>query len=128
MKVVERLKKRGEFRKVYENGRSLANRVCVVYILKRPGEPSRVGLAVGKKIGKATVRNRIKRVFRESVRSLLGRVRPGYWIILIARGGAKGLGVREATPAIQEVMKRAGLLQSSREVAADGGEAPDGTR
>lgn len=128
MRLDGRLRKGSEFRKVYEGGRSLANRVCVAYVLKRPGEPSRVGLAVGKKLGKATVRNRIKRVFRESVRSLMDKIRPGFWIVLIARGGARGLGVRETSPAIEDLMRRAGLMQQVGEASADGGAAPDGPR
>ena len=46
---------------------------------------TRVGFSVSKKIGKAVVRNRVKRRLREAVTPLLPGIRIGYNIIFIAR-------------------------------------------
>lgn len=45
----------------------------------------RLGLTCGKIVGKAVVRNRAKRLMRESFRALLPRIRGGYDIVIVAR-------------------------------------------
>jgi len=64
-----RLVKREDFRKVFQSGKSVANREFVCYTLHNPEvERFRLGVSVSKKIGKAVVRNRVKRLVREVVR------------------------------------------------------------
>ena len=62
------LKKNKNFQTVYRLGKSYANRMLVVYILKRNDQHSKVGFAAGKKLGNAVTRNRVKRLLREVYR------------------------------------------------------------
>ena len=64
-----RLSRSGEFERVYREGRSHASRHLVVYAFPRAeGDDSepRLGVSVGRKLGGAVERNRMKRLLREA--------------------------------------------------------------
>ena len=63
-----RLAKRREFLRVYESGRKLFSRYCVVFYAANGLAHSRIGITATKKLGKANVRNRLKRWTRETYR------------------------------------------------------------
>jgi len=64
----KRLAKRREFLRVYETGRKLFSRYCVLFFAANDLPYSRVGITATKKVGKANVRNRLKRWTREVYR------------------------------------------------------------
>ena len=64
----KRLAKRREFLRVYEAGRKLFSRYCVLFVAANGLEHSRLGITATKKLGKANVRNRLKRWTREIYR------------------------------------------------------------
>jgi len=66
--VLRRLRKRREFLEVYGRGRRVHTRTLVLYFLSNTCSNHRLGITVSRKIGKAVVRNRIKRVMREIFR------------------------------------------------------------
>ncbi|HTV66316.1 MAG TPA: ribonuclease P protein component [Bryocella sp.] len=67
-----RLLKHADFQRVYEQGRRQFTGNMTVFFLRRPADAMasgpRVGLTVGKILGGAVERNRIKRRMREAVR------------------------------------------------------------
>lgn len=69
-----RLRRRAEYRKVYEAGARAAGRYMVVFVLRRDGNgfPSRLGVTASRRVGGAVVRARCKRRIRE-----LFRLHPG---------------------------------------------------
>ncbi len=64
----KRLAKRREFLHVYETGRKLFTRYSVLFFTANDLPYSRIGVTATKKIGKANVRNRLKRWTREVYR------------------------------------------------------------
>lgn len=64
----KRLAKRREFLRVYETGRKLFSRYSVLFVAPNGLPHSRVGITATKKLGKANVRNRLKRWTREVYR------------------------------------------------------------
>ena len=90
MQKRNRLSRSRDFDAVYRHGRSASTRFLVLYWFPREddadGEP-RLGLAVPKAVGKAVVRNKIKRRLREVWRERLERVPRGRDYVLIARPG-----------------------------------------
>jgi len=46
-----------------------------------PADPPQVAYAIGKRVGGATVRNRVRRRLREIVRELQPALGPGAWLI-----------------------------------------------
>lgn len=64
----KRLAKRREFLRVYETGRKIFSRYAVVFFAASGLAHSRIGITATKKLGKANVRNRLKRWTRETYR------------------------------------------------------------
>src|SRR5438034_1888106 len=64
----KRLAKRREFLRVYETGRKVFSRYCVLFFAGNDLPFSRLGITATKKLGKANVRNRLKRWTREVYR------------------------------------------------------------
>jgi len=64
-----RLNRRGDFEKVYKHGRRhFAAHLTVFYLDRERGGGPRIGLRVGRVLGAAVERNRIKRRLREALR------------------------------------------------------------
>ena len=86
MKETVSLKKNYEFRRLYDKGARAAMPRLVLYCRKSRGGKNRLGLTVGKKTGKAVVRNRVRRRLREIYRLHEHRLRGGVELVIVARG------------------------------------------
>ena len=87
-------------------------------MLRRSGEIAsaapgrRIGFVTSKKLGKAVVRNRIKRRLREAVRLRLASLRDGPDdIIFVARNSLKEASWPEIQVAVEDLLRRAHLLR-----------------
>jgi ribonuclease P protein component len=70
----------------------VANRYLVLYSFPREGgEPARVGLSVGRKVGGAVERNQVKRLLREACALHSARLPTGHDVVLVARPDAREL-------------------------------------
>lgn len=110
-----RLKKNTEFKKVYKQGRSVANRFAVMYILQNGTPHRKAGFSVSKKVGCAVLRNRIKRLFREVFRLNQGQLLTGINIIFIARQSAKEASFQELVRAFHDLYRKARILSEQKE-------------
>jgi ribonuclease P protein component len=64
----KRLAKRREFLRVYEKGQKIVSRYVVLFFAANDLPHSRIGITATKKLGKANIRNRLKRWTREVYR------------------------------------------------------------
>ncbi len=87
MKKQYLIKKNKEYRKIYQLGPSVADRYLVVFCLKNNFTYWRLGFSIGKKIGKAFQRNKIKRRLKEICRENSQWFKSGHDYIFIARKG-----------------------------------------
>lgn len=94
------LKKNSDFQKVYQAGKSFANKYLVMYILENGTQENYLGISVSKKVGNSIVRHRITRLVRESYRLHKEEFRTGYDIVIIARAGAKDRTYQEIESAV----------------------------
>jgi len=94
------IKKNSDFQRVYKNGKSLANRYLVMYVMNNNSNENRVGISVSKKVGNSVTRHRITRLIRESFRLNDNLFENGYDIVIIARVSAKGKSFEEICSAI----------------------------
>ena len=90
MRFSHSLKENHIFRRLYAKGRSAASSLLVVYCRKNGTAENRVGLTVGKKLGHAVVRNRVRRRLREIYRLHETEFLPGYDLVIVARSRAAG--------------------------------------
>lgn len=84
-----RLRNNRQFRNVYDNGKSISNRYLVMFYIKNELGYNRIGFSTTKKLGNSIVRNRVKRLIKESFRLNNDRLKEGYDIIFLARVRAK---------------------------------------
>lgn len=111
-----RLKRDEEFREVYRAARSVADRRLVLYWRPNGREGSRVGFVVGRKLGKAVERNRVRRRLKEAVRRQPETLPGGRDWVLVARGAARGATFAELQASLDGLARRAS--GAGREVAA----------
>jgi ribonuclease P protein component len=93
-----RLSRSAEFERVYRQGRSKGNRYLVLYAFPREEEGEdgpRLGLSVGRRVGGAVDRTRVKRVLREAFWQEAERLPGDSDYVVVARPDAKGLAERE---------------------------------
>jgi ribonuclease P protein component len=111
-----RLSRSGEFERVYREGRSHASRHLVVYAFPRAEgddrEP-RLGVSVGRKLGGAVERKRMKRLLREAFWASAEDLHDGHDFVIVARPAAGELAREGGEQAIEtelrEVLSAAGL-------------------
>ncbi len=104
------IRKDSDFRKVYKHGKSFANKYLVMYILDNKSDFNRVGFSVSKKVGKATVRNKVKRRIRECFRlNCDGRMKKGYDLVFIARVSSKDTEYEDIEKSVKNLVKKAKL-------------------
>jgi ribonuclease P protein component len=80
-----RLLRRPEFRRVYEEGRRGSARVCTIFYRSNGLPRTRLGITTPRALGKAVVRNRIRRRLREVFRLNQAAIPPGWDIVLNPR-------------------------------------------
>jgi ribonuclease P protein component len=106
-----RLRRSADIRRALRSGTPRASRRVVLYVA--PGEgPSRAAWVTGRRVGSAVARNRARRLLREAWRVLSPGVRRGYDLVMVARGPFGKTGAPELTAEIEELLRRADLIES----------------
>ena len=113
MKFSSALKLNHIFRRLYATS-GHANGYLVLYAKKNRTTTNRVGLTVGKKIGHAVVRNRIRRRLREIYRLNEDKFCPGWDIVVVARSRCIGADFQKLTDAYLSLAEKAGILEAAQ--------------
>ena len=100
MKFSESLKKNRDFKMVYNQGRSYANRYLVMYVMENYTDRNRIGISVSKKVGNSVIRHHLTRLIRESYRLHEDMFNSGLDIVVIARTTARDITYHEAESAL----------------------------
>ena len=80
-----RLGGRGSFDRVYSAKVRASRGVLSAYAVPNDRGHLRLGLSVGRPVGNAVARNRIKRLLREAFRRLERSALPGYDLVIVVR-------------------------------------------
>lgn len=91
----DRILKRGTFRRVYDDGRKIQAKFFIGFILPNSERSARIGITVTRKTGKATRRNRCRRLIREVFRRNKWRVPEGIDIVVNAKSNLTEAGYQE---------------------------------
>ncbi len=81
----EHLRRPSDFRRVYERRRSASDGWLIVYGCENGLNFLRLGLSVSRRIGPATQRNRLRRLYREAFRLTRLQMPAGLDLVLIPR-------------------------------------------
>ena len=113
MKFSSALKRNHIFSRLYSSA-GFANGYLVLYARKNRTAYNQVGITVGKKLGCAVVRNRIRRRLREVYRLHEAQFTPGWDIVVVARSRALGASFGQLTDAYLSLAEKAGLLRKEQ--------------
>ena len=102
----------GDFKRAYARGKSAVHPALVTYRSKNRLGAARIGITASKKIGKAPVRNRARRVIRAAFRQLSPRVPKGTDIIFVARGRTAACKSHEIARIMAAQLKTLGIMES----------------
>lgn len=113
MKREEHLTKPEQYALVYNEGNSWTNSLLVMKALPNGLNLSRYGVSVGKRVGKAVTRNRVKRLLREILR--MTPLNPGWDIIFIARRLAATADYAKLEKSVKGLLSQAQLMAEKYE-------------
>ena len=109
MKRELRLTKTAQFATVYNHGKSWANDLLVVKAFPNGSQLNRFGFSVNKRVGKAVVRNLIKRRLRSCVESLFWET--GWDLVFVARSTTAQASYSKLNRAVEQLNRRARLKE-----------------
>lgn len=98
------------FRRLYSTA-GQANGLLVLYARPNRTGKNRIGITAGKKLGKAVVRNRVRRRLREVYRLNEEKFQPGWDIVIVARSRCITASFDNLTNAYLSLAQKAGILK-----------------
>ncbi len=101
------LTRREQYALVYNEGSSWVSSLVVMKALPNGLSLSRCGFSVSKRVGKAVIRNRVKRLLREILR--VTPLQPGWDIIFVARPAAAATDYANLRKSVNDLLSRARL-------------------
>lgn len=106
-----RIKKSDEFQNVFDQHDSFANQYFVIYKYLNDGTTNfRLGISVGKKVGKAHERVWVKRRIRKSIQDLIPQLPKNLDLLVIARPVTKNKSQDEINQQLINLLKKAKLI------------------
>ena len=114
MKRAYRLRRPDQFQRVRREGRSWGSPLLTLNAAPNRRRMSRCGFVVGKRVGKAVDRNRIRRRVREVVRLAYDRIAPGWDLVFIARSPAlMTVEFAQIQATVEQLLRRASIWRDS---------------
>ena len=110
MKKENRLKKRKEFAYIFRKGESYNSKYLVLTFTPSKLDLFKVGFSCGKKVGKAVVRNKVKRRLKEAVYFYRNSIKPRYNYIFVAKSNASEASFEELKQNVEYLLKKANLF------------------
>ena len=111
----ESMKKTQDFRNVYENGKSFADRNIVLYVWENGSSKNRVGISCSKKIGNSIVRHRFSRLVREAYRLQENVFNSGLDIVVVARACARDASFHDIQDSLIRLAGKARIMKNGGE-------------
>ena len=116
MQFSKSLKLNHLFRRLYQKGKSAANKYLVIYCRRNGSSENRIGYTISSKLGHAVVRNRVRRRLREIYRLHESQFRPGWDLVVVARSRAVDAPYKKLEGAYLSLAGKLGLLREEESV------------
>jgi ribonuclease P protein component len=101
----ERLLRRADFERLSKYGNRIDSDYFVILYTRNGLGKLRLGVTVSKRVGRAVVRNRLKRLVREHFRQHKGLFSDSYDVNVIAKGGTSDLPSRRIREALDAIVR-----------------------
>jgi ribonuclease P protein component len=105
-----RLRASADIQRVRARRRSWANPLAILYAAPNEQAHPRLAISVSRRIGKAVVRNLVRRRIREAIRLRLPQLQGGHDLLFIARAPSAAAEWPAVRDAVDDLLRRAGLL------------------
>ncbi len=106
-----RLKQARDFARARAQGKRVASGCLVAnWLVKPPGSPHRLGVITSRKVGKAVVRSRARRLLREAFRVHQPELAQPLDLVLVARPSIVDKSLSEVERDLLSALRRAGVL------------------
>jgi ribonuclease P protein component len=99
-----------DFAALQSEGTTRSHPLLAVRVRRTDLETTRFGLATGRKLGTAVVRNRIRRRLREALRVMAPSFQPGWDVLIIARPGLIDTDQQTLVGTLRRLLNRGGVL------------------
>ena len=108
MRKDQRLTKATDFAAARREGKSWSDNLLVLMARRNDLDVARFGFSVGRRVGKAVVRNAVRRRIREAAR--LTPVRNGWDLVFVARRDAASADFHQLRRSLTGLLHRSGML------------------
>ena len=94
------------FDEVIESGKKIKNYNFVIFYKEKKDSPTKYGITVPKKVGKAHIRNNLKRKVRAIIRNYNKNYEKSYNCIIIIRNSCLNLSYQELSSSLQYLLDK----------------------
>ncbi|HOQ09770.1 MAG TPA: ribonuclease P protein component [Syntrophomonadaceae bacterium] len=98
-----------DYNNIYRDGEKFPGKYLILYVAKNQLGHNRYGIVTSHKVGKAVVRNRIKRRLRALVRKMDPAIKPGHDMVLVVRHHAGAADYQQLEKDLSMVIRKAKL-------------------
>lgn len=109
VQAMKTIKENKLFKRLYYKGKKVVGKQLVLYYLPTK-EEGHIGYTVRKKIGKAVVRNKVRRIIKESFRGYEKSLRKNCNFVIVARTSAKDADFKQINDCLKELLLKAELI------------------
>ena len=106
MKRIETIKDQKLFNNIIRNGKFIKNNFFVIYNIRKEEDKINYGIAVSNKLGKAVVRNKLKRQTRTIIDNHRNLFKNGHNYIIMIRKGSVGSDYQTLDRALVELLEK----------------------
>jgi len=99
-----------DFAAIQGTGTTRSHSLLTARFLRTDLGMTRFGIATGRRIGGAVVRNRVRRRLREALRSMAPAFQPGWDVLIIVRPAIVEADYREVVGALHRTLARGGAI------------------
>lgn len=104
------LNSNGDFRRLYNRGKTVTDPALVVYYSKNRAGICRIGITTSKKIGNAVERNRSRRIIRAAAAEVIAEAPPCWDFVFVARSKTKYLKSGKIADIMRKMLTDEGIL------------------
>lgn len=115
-----RLRRSADIELLRRKGQRWHHPLVLLVTIANGEQVSRFGFSASRRVGKATKRNRSKRLLREALRRRVETIRPGWDCLFIARQATADADFVEVEMAVSQLLCRADIIMDAQEQEESG--------